>query len=311
MTIERATVAEAAEMFENVKNWGRWGAEDERGALNLITPAKVARAAAGTSGTVVSCGRLLPVVPAVDNPTPAQHMMIIGGDCLDATGVPGLETALDYVGVAFHGMSVSHLDALCHVFHGGLMYNGFPATDVKSIGAMRNSVMTGADGIVSRGVLLDIPRLLDVPYLDPRDTISREELDAAASDAGVAIEAGDIVLVSTGRDVRRAEFGPWDPLEVGMAGLAPECAYWIREHDIAVIGADGVNDPLPSNDNGWPIPIHMSCLVAMGVMLLDNLDLSRLATACAAAERWEFLFTVSPLQVFGGTGSPVNPIAIL
>ena len=311
MTVERATVAAATEMFEKCKNWGRWGSDDERGALNLITPEKVAAAARRSSGRVVSCGRLLPVVPAVDNPTPAQHMMIIGGDCLDATGVPGLETALDYVGVAFHGMSVSHLDALCHVFQGGLMYNGFPATDVKSIGAMRNSVMTSAGGIASRGVLLDIPRLRGVAYLEPRDTISRDELDAATRDAGLEIEPGDIVLVSTGRDVRRAEFGPWDPLEVGMAGLAPECAYWIREHDVAVIGADGVSDPLPSNDNGWPIPIHMCCLVAMGVMLLDNLDLSGLAAACADEQRWEFLFTVSPLQIFGGTGSPVNPIAIL
>jgi len=310
--IERTDVAAATAMFEEVKNWGRWGPDDERGALNLITPERVAAAAAGVRGIVVSCGRPLPVIPAVDNPTPAQHMMVIAGDCLDATGVPGLETALDYVGVAFHGMAVSHLDALCHVFHDGLMYNGFPATDVKSIGAMRNSVMTcAADGVVSRGILLDIPRLRGVRWLEPRDTVSPEELDGACADAGIQVEPGDILLVSTGRDERRSEFGPWDPLAVGMAGLAPECARWIREHDIAMIGSDGVSDPLPNNDNGWPIPIHMCCLVAMGVPLLDNLDLSRVATACAAESRWEFLFTVAALQVHGGTGSPINPIAII
>ncbi|MEO5722736.1 MAG: cyclase family protein, partial [Ilumatobacteraceae bacterium] len=232
-------------------------------------------------------------------------------DCLDATGVPGLETALDYVGVAFHGMAVSHLDALCHVFHDGLMYNGVPATDVKSIGALRNSVMTCANGVVSRGVLLDIPRLRGVEWLEPRDTISPSELDAAATAAGIEVEAGDVVLVSTGRDVRRAAFGPWDPLEVGMAGLAPECADWIHDHDIAVIGSDGVSDPLPNNSNGWPIPIHMCCLVAMGVLLLDNLDLSGLSAACGQAGKWEFLFTIAPLQVVGATGSPINPVAIL
>jgi kynurenine formamidase len=93
--------------------------------------------------------------------------------------------------------------------------------------------------------------------------------------------------------------------------LAPECATWIHDHDIAMLGSDGVSDPLPNNDNGWPIPIHMCCLVAMGVPLLDNLDLSRLAAACAAEQRWEFLLTVAALQVHGGTGSPINPIAII
>jgi len=309
--IERTTVEDAAAIFESVKNWGRWGDDDELGALNLIDRDRVAAAAAAVRGRSVSCGRPLPVMPAVDNPTPAQHMMVIAGDCLDATGVPGLETALDFIGVAFHGMSVSHLDALCHVFHDGLMYNGFPATDVKSIGAMRNSVMTCADGIVSRGVLLDIPLLRGVEWLEPHDIVTEDELDAAADAAGVTIEAGDIVLVATGRDARRAVHGPWDPLTVGMAGLDPTCARWIRDHDVAMLGGDGVHDPLPNNDNGWPIPIHMSCLVAMGVPLLDNLDLSRLATVCREESKWDFLFTVAPLQIEGGTGSPVNPIAIV
>lgn len=309
--MERTTVEAAAAMYEAVKNWGRWGSDDELGTLNLITSAQIAAAASETRGIVVSCGRVLPVVPAVDNPTPAQHMMVIAGDCLDATGVPGLETALDYIGVAFHGMAVSHLDALCHVFHNGLMYNGYPATDVKSIGATRNSVMSCSDGIVSRGILLDIPRLRGVAWLEPLDQVTVEELDAAAAAAGVTVEGGDILLVSTGRDARRAEYGAWDPIEIGLAGLAPECAYWIRDHDIAVLGSDGVSDPLPNNDNGWPMPLHMCGLVAMGLPLLDNLDLSRLATACATESKWDFLFTVSPLQIVGGTGSPINPVAVI
>jgi kynurenine formamidase len=309
--IARTSAEAAAEMFEAVKNWGRWGADDERGALNLIDPARVAGAARAVRGRVVSCGRPLPVLPAVDNPNPAQHMMVIAGDCLDATGVPGLETALDYVGVAFHGMAVSHLDALCHVFHDGQMYNGFPATDVRSIGATRNSVMSCADGVVSRGVLLDIPLLRDRRWLEPGDVIAADELDAAAAAAGITVEPGDIVLVSTGRDARRREHGPWDPITVGLAGLDPGCVRWIRDHDVAVLGGDGVHDPLPNNDNGWPVPIHMCCLVAMGVLLLDNLDLSRLADDCREESKWDFLFTVAPLQIEMATGSPVNPVAVV
>jgi kynurenine formamidase len=305
------THEEAAALFESVKNWGRWGEDDERGALNLIRPEAIASAARHVRGRAVSCGRPLPVMPAVDNPTPAHHMMIIAGDCLDATGVPGLETALDYIGVAFHGMAVSHLDALCHVFHDGLMYNGFPATDVKSIGAMRNSVMTCADGVVSRGVLLDIPLLRGCDWLEPDARISPDELDAAADAAGVTIDAGDIVLISTGRDARRSVHGPWDPIGVGLAGLEPACVQWIRDHDIAVLGGDGVHDPLPNAENGWPIPIHMCCLVAMGVPLLDNLDLSRLSAACRDEEKWDFVFTIAPLQIEAATGSPINPVALL
>jgi kynurenine formamidase len=300
-------------MFDSVKNWGRWGADDQRGALNLITEKHVASAAALVkSGTVVSCALELPVVPSVENPTPAQHMMLIAGDSLDATGVPGLETSLDYVGVAFHGMAVTHIDALCHVFVGGEMYNGRPATAVKSIGAGQNSIEAAFDGVVGRGVLLDIPRLRGVDWLEPGDTISPDELDRASSAQGLDVETGDILLVRTGRDARRSAQGPWDPVAVGLAGLHPSCAPWIHSHDVAVLGSDGVSDPLPANlESGWPIPMHQACLVAMGVHLLDNLELGRLAEACARESRWEFFFTVSPLRIGGGTGSPVNPIAVL
>ena len=300
-------------LFESVKNWGRWGDDDQRGALNLITEKSVLAAAALVkTGTVVSCALELPVVPSIENPTPAQHMMLIAGDSLDATGVPGLETSLDYVGVAFHGMAVSHIDALCHVFVGGQMYNGRPATDVKSIGALFNSIEAAFGGIVGRGVLLDIPRLRGVDWLEPGDTISADELDAAAAAQGVAVNPGDILLVRTGRDTRRTAVGPWDPVMVGLAGLDPSCVPWIHSHDVAVLGSDGISDPLPPNlESGWPIPVHQCCLVAMGVHLLDNLQLARLAEVCDRERRWEFLFSVLPLRIQGGTGSPVNPVAIL
>jgi hypothetical protein len=141
-------------MFESVKNWGRWG-RDERGALNYITPARRESAARLVrDGEAVSCALELPVLPGPDNPNPAQHHMVLGGDAPEGSGIPHLEVSLDYIGIACHGMATSHIDALCHVFVKGQMYNGFPAGDVKSNGAERNSIMAARDGIVGRGILL-------------------------------------------------------------------------------------------------------------------------------------------------------------
>ncbi len=306
------TTAELERLFESVKNWGRWGADDERGALNYITPARrEAAARLVRDGEAVSCALELPVLPGPDNPTPAQHHMVIAGDAREATGVPHLETALDYIGIACHGMATSHIDALCHVFVRGQMYNGFPASDVKSTGATRNSIMAARDGIVSRGALLDIPRLRGVPWLEPGTSIARAELEAAERAQNLRVGEGDVLLVATGRDARRVALGAWNPVAVGLAGLDPSCIPFLHERRIAVLGCDGISDPLPSvGVEGWPIPVHQCCLVAMGVHLLDNLELSRLAAACAARARWEFLFSVAPLRIERATGSPVNPVAL-
>lgn len=305
----RVTPERAAELFESTKQWGRWGDDDQRGALNLLTSERTAAAATLVrDGTVVSCGRPLPVAPALDNPTPAQHHMLLAGDVLAARG---LQASADFVGVAFHGMAVSHVDALCHVFVEGRMWNGFPASDVTSLGARRNSIEPAAAGIVGRGVLLDLPRRRGTRWLEPGDAVGPDELAATCASQGVEVRPGDILLVSTGRDERRAELGPWSPASEGLAGLHPECIPWLHERDVAVLGSDGVSDTLPAEAHDWPMPLHMCLLVGMGVHLLDNLHLGRLVAACAAAGRWEFLFTVSALHIGGGTGSPVNPVAVL
>ena len=305
------TAQDVARTFEQVKSWGRFGRDDERGALNFATPAKRAAAAALVrDGHTVSCARELPVLPSPENPTPAQHHMLRAGDDCVLAGL-GLEMSSDYIGVAFHGQATSHLDALCHVFVGGRMYNGFPAGEVKSTGAQRCSVMAARDGIVSRGVLLDLPRLRGVPWLELGEAVHAEELEAAERAQGVRVEEGDVLLVGTGRDARRAGLGVWDPVSEGLAGLHPDCIPWLHERRIAVLGSDGVSDPIPGLGlEGWRLPIHQCCLVAMGVPLLDNLALAALAAACAERSRWAFLLAVAPLRVEGGTGSPVNPIAV-
>ncbi len=305
----RVSEERASALYEGCQRWGRWGDDDERGALNLLTAERVSRAAGlARDGAVVSCGRELAVAPAVDNPVPALHHMTLGGDV--GARRSGLQASADFVGVAFHGMAVSHIDALCHVFVDGQMWNGYPASDVTSVGARRNSIAAGFDGIVGRGVLLDVPRHRGVAWLEPGEAILPEELDATCAAQGIGLEVGDILLVATGRDARRDEHGPWDPQTVGLAGLDPECIPWLADRDPAVVGSDGVSDLLPPNPHQWAMPVHQCLLAGMGVHLLDNLHLGRLAAACAARQRWDFLFVVSPLQVGGGTGSPVNPIAI-
>jgi len=240
-----------------------------------------------------------------------MHMMIQGGDDCVVPGV-GLEAAMDFVGVAFHGMATTHIDALCHVFVDGQMYNGFAATDVKSTGARHGSIMCARDGITSRGVLLDVPRALGVDWIEATSPITIAQLEATAQAQGVRVEEGDVLIVATGRDARRDKLGPWSPLSDGLAGMHPECVQWIFDRGVAVLGCDGVSDAIPNiGIEGWGMPIHQCALVAMGVHLLDNLRLDRLAAACARHQRWSFLFTVAPLRIERATGSPVNPIAML
>jgi kynurenine formamidase len=161
-------------------------------------------------------------------------------------------------------------------------------------------------------VLLDIAGSKGVPWLEPGTQIGVADLEAAEQAHGVTVGEGDILIVATGRDARRAEHGPWVPFIDGMAGLHPECVPWLHERNIAVLGCDGVSDVFPSVPiEGWAMPIHQCTLAAMGVHLLDNLRLDDLCSACAQHEQYDFQFTVAPLRVERGTGSPCNPIAVL
>ena len=201
------TSDDLARMAVELRNWGRWGDEDERGALNLITDAKRAQAAALVQeGLSVSCARPLPVTPSMENMSPVQHHMISGGDQVSEES--RFAFASDYIGIAPHGMATTHLDALCHIFYEGKIYNGYSKDEVRTDGAQKNSIMAGADGIVSRGVLLDIPPVRDANWLEPMQNITVAELEAAETRQGVRVESGDILLVATGRDPRKESRGP-------------------------------------------------------------------------------------------------------
>jgi kynurenine formamidase len=303
-TRQPPTADQVLQIFEQIKAWGRWGPDDERGALNYITDAKRRQAAQLVQrGVTVSAS--LPMAKAVtpENPFPVTHLMLRAGDIKDWGSVA------DYIAMAPHGMAHTHLDALCHFFHEGKMYNGYPQERVTSMGTTVLSIEAGKDGIVSRGVLLDVPRALGREWLEPGETIYPEDLDKAEAMAGIRVEEGDIVLLRTGRHRRAREVGPWNGRET-LAGMHATCLPWLAERRLALLGCDGVSDVLPSGVPEIRQPIHVGTLVYMGVHLLDNADLEPLASACAQYGRWEFFFAICPLKLGQGTASPVNPIAM-
>jgi kynurenine formamidase len=301
-------------LFTALSNWGRWGEGDERGALHHQTPDhRVKAAALVRSGETVSLARNLATSPSPDNPFPAHHHMLAAGDARDSNGIPGYEAARDYVGSDVHGLGVTHVDALSHMFVRGEMYGGRPASEVRSDGARSNTVMSMADGVVGRGVLLDIPRTRGVEFLENDDLVRRADLEAAEAAAQVRAGAGDIVLVAWGRDPRRrarraSSGGAFD----GMSGLHPDCLEWLHEREISVLGSDGISDPMPGPAiPNWPFPIHQIGITAIGLHLIDNMALATLGDRCAQSGRFEFLFSMAPLRIERATGCPVNPVAVL
>jgi kynurenine formamidase len=311
-TLPAVTPEYCESLWTQVCNWGRWGDDDQHGALNLIDAAKRQRAARlAQEGLAIGLGNPWPVDPGPHNAWPADHRMIRAGDDPHYPGVPGLSVALDYIGVQHHGVACAHIDALCHVFRQERMYNGYPATEVKSTGALRNDLTPMFDGIVSRGVLLDLPAVGGQPWLPGHERIGIADLEAAEALAGVRVEPGDVLIVHKGRQARVTSGGLFDPVADGMPGLHPECALWLRRRDVAILASDYMNDPQPNwHCEGWPIPMHYLGICGMGMTLMHNLETDRLAEQCRRSGRYEFLLCIGPLKVRGGTGSPVNPIAV-
>jgi kynurenine formamidase len=295
-------------LFDRCSNWGRWGPDDERGTLNLITPEVRVRAASLVrDGVTVSCAHPVNTVGDNENPSPAMHFMVRAGDVADGKTVT---STADHLAISPHGVAHSHLDALCHFFWQGKTYNGRPVGVVTSAGARANAITIGQDGIVSRGVLLDIPRLWGKDWLEPDEAVTVADLEAAERSSGVQVQSGDVLLVRTGRQARRKTLGPWDS-RTALSGLHHETGPWLRERGVALLGCDGVSDVRKQPFTVTTHPIHILTLVAMGMQLLDNQNLEDLAAACAARSRWEFMLVVAPLKLIGGTASMVNPIAIL
>jgi kynurenine formamidase len=303
------TTEELDALFEGLSNWTRWGPDDELGTLHFLTDERRAAAAALVStGQAISLAHDLATEPMPDHPHPVQHHMLASGDARDSNGITGYEAARDHLALDIHGLWTTHVDALSHIFVRGRMYGGRPASDVRSDGARANTVLSMADGVIGRGVLLDVPRALGVAFFDGTEVVTVADLEATEAHQGVRVGPGDVLLVAWGREPRRGSRRGFD----GFSGLHPECLPWLAEREVAVLGSDGISDPMPFiGTPDWPFPVHQIGIVAMGLPLIDNVRLAPLGERCAGLGRWEFLFTMAPLRIPKGTGCPVNPVAVL
>ncbi|MEV7245647.1 cyclase family protein [Streptomyces sp. NPDC093248] len=280
-----------------------------RGALDRLTPERVVAAAAGVrSGRTVSLAAPVETGTAEDSPEPATHRMTAPDR--RERDAPGLHFARDRIAMNVHGDVDSHLDALCHVIFDGELYGGVPASTVTPDGAGALTLDLVRDGLVGRGVLLDVPRLRGVPWLEPGEQVTAEDLAAAETAQEVRAGPGDLLLVRVGHRRRRRTLGAWDVTRA-RAGLHPRAMEFAAERQVSVLGSDGNNDAAPSAVTGVPFPVHVLAVNAMGLHLLDYLDLEELATACEETGRSDFLCVVAPLRLPAATGSPVNPVAVL
>jgi len=305
---EEVTAEQFSALFKDLSRWGKWGDDDERGALHLLTPARVASAAGLVrDGVPVTLSLPVNTHAGAHNPKPADHhMTALGSEASDGNSVHFVK---DYIGADYHNDGHTHIDALCHVAYEGRMYNGHAEGEVTEDCSPVNSIETLKDGLVGRGVLLDIPRARGVPWLEPGEHVFRSDLEAAEEIQEVTVQEGDILLVRTGHARRLAELGPWNTVEA-KAGLHPTAMTMLAERGVAALGSDGNNDTAPSSTEGVGFPIHVLAIAAMGIHLLDYLQFEDLRATCERRGRWEFLFVAAPLLIVGGTGSPVNPIAV-
>ena len=293
--------------MDSLSNWGRWGADDQLGTLNLITQQKRAQAGALVKeGISVTCSRLIvPEIAADVTSIPPLHYIVRGGDTVPDQGPGGTS---DFIGLSFHGLTITHIDSLCHQFWNGKMYNGRPASDVNSdTKATTMDIDKVQNGIVTRGVLLDIAAVKGKDWLEAGEGVFTEDLEAAEKAQGVHLEEGDALLLRLGWYKRRQELGP--PTS-GRPGLHAETLPWLRQRGISIIAADASQDADPSGYPGIGLPIHRVGIVAMGLWLIDAANFEEVVQVCQRLNRWEFMFNVAPLRFKNATGSPVNPLAI-
>jgi kynurenine formamidase len=308
MTGFEVSAEEFEALYDRVRLISRRGKADRLGALSNISPARMAAAARDvTRGRAVSLAAPIEEEVTPDNPAPAVHQMTQTGISLGPAS--GFSFAMDQVTLNIHGNVDSHIDALSHVIFNGTLYNGLRPGDVTAAGEPELSVATARDGIVGRGLLLDIPRTRGVPWLEPGDQVTADDLIAAEADQQVRIEPGDVLFIRVGHRSRRRTLGPWDAAKA-RAGLHPVAVELLAERRIAALGSDGNNDTAPSVAEDVDFPVHVLAIHAMGLNLLDWLQLDDLAAVCEELSRWSFLCVVAPLRLRAATGSPINPIAI-
>jgi kynurenine formamidase len=301
--------AEFESLYLRLRQVPGWGPADRRGALNHLTPERVLAAAGEIRlGRTVSLAAPIETRPTPDDPAPAIHEM--SGPPGNQADPWGLTFAQDRLGVNVHSNVDSHIDALCHAMYRKTLYNGVSADAVTPYGALELSIEVAHDGIAGRGILLDIPRLRGVPWLEPGDLVTAAELAGAAEAQQVSVGPGDLLFVRTGHRRRRRELGPWDAARA-RAGLHPAALEFVAERKVAVLASDSNSDSAPSVAEAVELPVHALAINALGLHLLDYLQFEDLVPLCEMAGRWSFFCVIAPLRLLHGTGSPVNPIAVV
>jgi kynurenine formamidase len=299
------------------RNWGRWGATDELGTVNFITPEKIAAAAKLVRrGTVISLAIPFdangPQSGFAGRVNPIHCMLQDGGDIVTGAQdfIPGLRYCDDTITMPLQ--CATQWDALSHIYFDGKMYNDRGPEEVTSSGARSNAITALKDKIVSRGILLDIPRLKNKPWLEPGEAIHPADLDAAAAMAKVEIESGDIAIIRTGQMKQVRDRGSWGDYAGGPApGLSLLCAEWLATHEIAGYATDTWGTEVIPNETADVFqPLHCVAIVNMGMLVGEIFTLEALAEDCAADGVYEFLFVAPPLPITGAVGSPINPQAI-
>ncbi|XAZ30068.1 cyclase family protein [Paenarthrobacter ureafaciens] len=315
------TAAEFAEYFTSLSNWGRWGEDDRRGTLNLITPSvRLAAAGAVRRGQAVSLSRDLD--PERPDPVHSGVTKLVRKSMMnEVEHYTGKTARWDAIGeeiIIFPHGGNCHLDGLGHISWDGKQYNGFlEAESNNEIGSKYLDVSHASDGLMTRGVLLDIAGLFGVEHVERGYAILPEDLLAAERRQGVTVRTGDALLIHSGNADALVKYGPLfkndNPgLTDGVqTGLHASCLPFLRERGVSIMGADGTHDVQPPVNFDYSRPIHTVCLVSMGLWLIDNMDLTALAAACESAQQWDFLFTALPWRFKGATSSPLNPVAIL
>lgn len=302
-------------LMNEVSNWGRWGDDDQLGTLNNITAEKkIAAAGLVKDGESVSMALPLNTVSDQVNQKPFEHQsFIFGGAEMEELGInpeDAAQAAGDVYKIDYHGFGHSHLDGINHFAYKGKMYNGYPFDNQQGKGFSNLGIENIAkSGVFTRGVLIDMPIFLGKKYMEPGAAITIEDLEAWEKASGITVSPGDVLLVRTGRWARIRDKGQWNFVSKA-AGLHASVAKWLKERDVAAIGSDGVSDVMPSGVGARLNPLHELVIVGMGMPLFDNLDLERLSLTARAKDRSTFLFVAAPLNVLGGTGSPLNPMAM-
>lgn len=314
---EKFTIEKVKEFSQKYKNWGKWGAEDEWGTLNYITPEKIVEAA-----RLVRQGKVFSLAIPFDDKGPQTgsfgrfnpiHFMLQDGADVAAGAqdhLPNLRYTDDAVTMPLQ--CATQWDSLAHIMYEGKMYNGYDARMVTSAGAKKNGIDKMRNKIISRGVLLDIPRYRGKPWLEAGEAIYPADLDGAVAQGKVSVGKGDIVLIRTGQLAQVRAEGSWGQYSGGPApGLSLTTAPWFCEKQVAGYATDTWGtEVIPNETEDVFQPLHIVFIVHAGMLVGEIFDLEELAEDCARDGVYEFMFVAPPLPITGAVGSPVNPQAI-